>query len=281
MEVGSFMSTRSRSPIRAGALGILLLCSGTAAEADAPSTNPGVSDTPEFVFARIHYDSTGGWGEAYYNYDGRTWERWETDYPQGDDNFARRLSQLSSVMPAARGVARRITDPDVGSFPFLYMCDPGYMKLTDDERQLLRQYLLNGGFLWVDDFWGEGEWWNFEAEMAGVLPESGWRDITSDHPILHTVFDLPGAPQIPAEDFAVRGWKTDPGWIHRSPATQLTPVNFRGYFDADGRLMVVTTHNTDTGDGFEREAYGQWFFEKYSTKAYMIGVNIVVYAMTH
>ena len=259
---------------------VIFLLAANAVLADEPAPAH-VSDTPEFVFARLQYDSTGGWGEAYYNYDGRTWARWETDYPQGDQNFAHRLEQLSSVVPDARGVARRITDPDAFAFPFLYMCDPGYMKLTPEEKALLREYLSSGGFLWIDDFWGEAEWWNFESQMADVFPETGWRDIPADHPILHSVFDLPGAPQIPAQDFAASGWTTDPGWVHRQPATQVEPVHFRGYFDADGRLMAVATHNTDVGDGFEREAYGQWYFEKYSTQAYMIGVNIVVYAMSH
>ncbi|HEX7082204.1 MAG TPA: DUF4159 domain-containing protein [Gammaproteobacteria bacterium] len=240
-----------------------------------------LADPAEFVFARLHYDSVGGWGEAYYNYDGRTWERWETDYPQGDENFVHRLNELSSVKASLRGVARRITDEDVFEFPFLYMCDPGYLAMTAEEKARLREYLLAGGFLWIDDFWGEAEWWNVEGLMKDVLPGQSWREIPPDHPILHSVFDLTAAPQIPAQDFAVRGWKTDPGWVHRAPATDLQPVNFRGYFDAEGRLMAIATHNTDVGDGWEREAYGQWYFEKYSTQAYMIGVNVVVYAMSH
>jgi hypothetical protein len=265
-------------------LAVIALASAitSSARADGPeSPETRVSDSAEFVFARLQYDSAGGWGQAYYNYDGRTWQRWETDYPQADENFAYRLRQLSSVVPDARGVARRITDDDVFDFPFLYMCDPGYMRMTPEEKRRLRAYLLSGGFLWVDDFWGEAEWWNFEGVMSDVLPETGWRDIPAGHPILHSVFDLPAAPQIPAQDFAARGWKTDPGWVHRQPATRVEPVNFRGYFDERGRLMAVTTHNTDVGDGWEREAYGQWYFETYSTQAYMIGVNIVVYAMSH
>jgi hypothetical protein len=235
----------------------------------------------EFVFARLRYDSEGSNGKAWYHYRGRIWERWETDYPEGDENFAHRLAQLTAIVPAQHGVARRLTDPDVFDFPFLYLCDPAYMRMTAEEKMLLRDYLRSGGFVWVDDFWGEAEWQNFEREMAGVLPERGWRDIPSEHPILHTVFDLAGAPQIPSHDFAARGWQTDLAWKHRAPATKLTPVNFRGYFDADDRLMVVATHNTDIGDGFEREAYGDWYFETYSTQAYKIGVNIAVYALTH
>lgn len=243
--------------------------------------NAKISDTPEFIFARLRYDSVGGWGEAFYNYDGRTWERWETDYPQADENFAFRLRELSSVVPNVKGVTRRVTDEDLFEFPFLYMCDPGYMRLTDEEKERLRSYLLGGGFMWVDDFWGNAEWWNFEETMRDVLPEYHWREIPADHPILHNVFDLPGAPAVPARDFAVRGWKTDPPWIHKEPTGLMSPVHFRGYFDERDRLMVVATHNTDTGDGWEREAYGQWYFENYSTKAYMIGVNVVVYALSH
>jgi len=242
---------------------------------------PHASPTSEFVFARLRYDSEGTNGEAYYHYEQRIWERWETDYPEGDDNFAHRLAQLTNVLPAVHGVARRLTDADIFDYPFLYVCDPGYMKMTAEEKTLLREYLRTGGFLWVDDFWGEAEWWNFEREMADVFPESGWRDIPVDHPILHSVFDLPNVPQIPAYDYAVRGLKTELAWKHRSPAKELTPAHFRGYFDGDGRLMVVATHNTDIGDGFEREAYGEWYFETYSTQAYMMGVNIVVYALSH
>jgi hypothetical protein len=252
--------------------------------ADVPQGDRAVGETSgsgEFVFARLRYDSIGGWGEAYYNYDGRTWERWETDYPQADENFTHRLTQLSAVVPQARGTTRRLTDPDVFDFPFLYICDPGYMRLSAEEKARLRQYLINGGFVWIDDFWGEGEWWNVEAIMSEVLPEYPWRELPGDHPLLHEVFDLNAAPQVPARDFAVQGWTTDPPWIHRSPAKEMEPVHLRGYFDADGRLMAVATHNSDIGDGFEREAYGQWYFENYSTRAYMMGVNIVVYAMSH
>jgi hypothetical protein len=276
------MSLEPSAAARFAATAVLTLGLGLAHPAAADDVpRASMAAGPEFAFARLRYDSSGSNGKAYYHYRGRIWERWETDYPEGDENFAHRLAELTSVVPAQYGVARRITDPDVFAFPFLYLCDPGYMQMSGEERTLLREYLQSGGFLWVDDFWGEAEWWNFEREMAGVLPERGWRDIPADHPILHIVFDLPQAPQIPGADFAARGYKTDLAWRHRSPATKLTPVNFRGWFDEQDRLMVVATHNTDIGDGFEREAYGQWYFETYSTHAYKLGVNIAVYALTH
>jgi hypothetical protein len=117
--------------------------------------------------------------------------------------------------------------------------------------------------------------------MRAVLPDSRWSEIASDHPVLHTVFDLTEAPMIPARDFADREDGREPAGLHRPPTGAMEPAHLRGYFDAAGRLMVVATHNTDLGDGFERESYGQFFFERYSTRAYALGVNIVVYALTH
>ncbi|MGW8370046.1 MAG: DUF4159 domain-containing protein [Gammaproteobacteria bacterium] len=256
----------------------------------AASEQPGPEPLPvrseattsgEFVFARLQYDSTGGPGKSHYNYDGRTWQRWETDFPQAEHNLLRRLGELTLIAPQVRAVSRRLTDADIFSFPFLYMCDPGYMQLSDEEMAQLRIYLENGGFLWIDDFWGDAEWTNVAAHMSDVLPGVAWHEMPLDHPILHSVFDVEQVPMIPGQDYAARGLDTDPPWAHRTPATGLKPSHLRGYFDDDGRLMVLATHNSDTGDGWEREAYGEWYFETYSTQAYMIGSNIIVYAMSH
>lgn len=235
----------------------------------------------EFSFARIVYDSTGGLQEAYYFYEGRLWQRWETDYPQADENFVFRLSELTTSTPNSEPVTLRLTDPSLFSFPFIYMCDVGWMELSSEEQAALRTYLLRGGFLWVDDFWGLAEWENFERVMREVLPEHPWQELPEDHPILTMVFPLPRTPQIPARDFAVAGWLHDPPNYHRYPAHGIEQVNLRGYFDDAGRLMAIATHNTDIGDGWEREGYGEEYFEKYSTVAYAMGVNIVVYALTH
>jgi hypothetical protein len=233
----------------------------------------------DFSFTRVEYDSGGGFQEAYYFYDGRLWQRWETDHPQADENFVFRLAELTSVAPNPRSVTRRLTDPDLASFPFLYFCDVGWMTLSEPEVAALREYLLRGGFVWVDDFWGLAEWNNWEYEMARVLPEVHWQEISSEHPILRTLFPLEALPQIPARDFAEDGWTHDPPYIHRWPADGVERVNFRGWFDDDGRLMAVATHNSDVGDGWEREAYGQRYFERYSTVAYAAGVNIVLYGL--
>ena len=232
-----------------------------------------------FTFVRIRYDSAGDYGESWYTFEGRDWERWETDYPDADENFLYRLAELTTLKPNPKSIVRRLTDEDLFDFPFIYMCDVGWMVLNGEEKQRLRAYLLQGGFLWVDDFWGDAEWDNFEEIMVDVLPETRWREVPVNHPIFSMVFPLKGCPLIPARIFAIQGWTTEPDWNHKSGG--LEEAHCRGYFGRDGRLMVVATHNTDIGDGFEREAEGEWYFEKYSKSAYAIGINIVVYALTH
>jgi Domain of unknown function (DUF4159) len=240
------------------------------------------ADLSKLNVVRAVYDSEGGMGEAYYMYDGRLWARWETDFPQGDDNFSHRLTQLTRIDVNPIAASRLLTARDLGDFPLLYMSDPGYMVVTAEEKAALRRYITNGGFVWVDDFWGDAEWQQFANVMREVLPGREWRVLTADHPIFHTVFDLNGMPQIPALPFATPGGPTweSPG-AHKYPAGSLEEPQMRAWIDDDGRIMVLATHNTDVGDGWEREAYGEWYFETFSTKSYMVGVNVVVYAMTH
>jgi hypothetical protein len=248
-------------------------------EARKPQPPP---DLSLFTFARGAYDSEGGYGDAFYNYDGRIWARWETDYPEADENFTQRFKQLTRVQSAPHAAKRTFDAKDLGEFPLYYVADPGWMVLTPLEQKGLRDYLLKGGMIWADDFWGDGEWDQFENAMKAVLPEVQWREITPDHPIFRTVFDIKEMPQIPALPFAMRGGGTaeNPG-AHKWPGGSTDVPHMRGWFDDQGRLMIVATYNTDLGDGFEREAFGQWYFETFSTKAYMLGTNIVMYALTH
>ena len=260
-----------------GAVASSNLITGDGGRAGTPA------DLSKFNMARIIYDSEGGMGEAYYAYDSRVWARWETDFPEGDDNFGHRLSQLTRIPVAKFASSRMLTAPDLGDFPLLYMSDPGYMIVSPEERAAFARYLANGGFVWVDDFWGDAEWQQFADVMRQVLPGREWRVLTAEHPIFHTVFDLnDGMPQIPALPFASPGGSTaeSPG-AHKFPAGSLDTPEMRAWLDDDGRIMVLATHNTDVGDGWEREAYGEWYFETFSTKSYMVGVNVVIYAMTH
>jgi Domain of unknown function (DUF4159) len=264
---------------------VMLFAVFAAADTDLPGDGGRSGEKPDMSklnFARAIYNSEGGMGEAYYVYDGRFWARWETDFPEGDDNFSRRLATLTRINVNPTAASRLLTAPDLGDFPLLYMSDPGYMVLTQEEIDGLARYLKRGGFLWVDDFWGDAEWQQFANVMRQVLPAREWRVLTPEHPIFHTVFDLKEMPQIPALPFASPGGDTaEPAGAHKYPAGSLRDPQLRAWLDDEGRVMVVATHNTDIGDGWEREAYGEWYFETFSTRSYMMGVNVVTYAMTH
>ena len=265
---------------------LVLTASLAAADSDFPGDGGRADVLPDLSrmnMVRAIYESEGGMGEAYYGYDGRMWARWETDFPEGDDNFSRRLQQLTRINVSPVAASRKFTAKDLGDFPMLYMSDPGYMVVTKEEIAAFARYLKNGGFVWVDDFWGDAEWQQFANVMRQVLPDRDWRVLTPEHPIFHTVFDMKEMPQIPALPFARRGGgdTAEPASAHKYPAGSLRDPQMRVWLDDAGRVMVVATHNTDIGDGWEREAYGEWYFETFSTRSYMLGVNIVTYAMTH
>jgi hypothetical protein len=218
-----------------------------------------------FTFARLRYQSYGGWG-------------WHTDYPDADLNFSYRLQQLTSLHVDPDGVIVELTDPRLFDYPFVYMIEPGYIALSDTDRAALRSYLLNGGFMMVDDFWGVEEGENFYAEMKRVLPESDAVELPLEHEIFHCVYDLQEKPQIPAVGWALRFRGTDRTWEQEDARE----VDYRGIFDQNGRMMVMVCHNTDLGDGWEREGEDEWYFREFSEKkAYPLGINIIFYAMTH
>ena len=137
--------------------------------------------------------------------------------------------------------------------------------------------LLRGGFLFVDDFWGEEEWRNFEYEFSRVFPPEEYPMFTIPltHEIFHCVFEINEYPQVPS----VHHWLGTGLTYERYDAE--TP-HYKGVQDKQGRLMAVICHNTDLGDGWERENWDETYFREFSAKkAYPMGINIVVYAMTH
>jgi len=219
-----------------------------------------------FTFARIQYRSMGRWG-------------WQTDFPDADLNFSYRLQQLTSLHTDPDGVVLQLTDPRLFEFPFIYIIEPGYIYLEEDERQALRSYLLNGGFLMVDDFWGDEEWQGFYREIKQVFPEFEPEELPLDHPIFHCVYDLTERPQIPAIGYA-RQMANGETYTAQGYGTE--EVHYWGLYDTNRRLMAVICHNTDLGDGWEREGEDPWYFREFSEKkAYPLGINIIFYAMTH
>ena len=153
----------------------------------------------------------------------------------------------------------------------------GYAFFSENSRK----YLLNGGFLMVDDFWGEPAWYNLSRQLERVFPDRQAVDLPLEHPIFHCVFDLKEKPQVPGVDWGVRSEFTGITYEPRHcPGCE--EVHYRGLFDDNGRLMAVICHNTDLGDGWEREGEEEWYFHEFSEKkAYPMGINIIFYAMTH
>ena len=228
-----------------------------------------------FTFVRIQY-STGYDGGGYGR--GRGGGSWATDYPDSDLNFSFRLQQLTSMEVDPEGVILELTDPELVNYPFIYIVEPGRLVFSEEEVECLRRYLLNGGFLMVDDFWGEAEWDNFYYEIKRVFPDREPVEIGLDHPIFHAVFDLKERPQIPNIGLALQGRSYGITW-EREDARQ---VHYKAIYDNNGRMMAFICHNTDLGDGWEREGENEWYFHEFSEKkAYPLGINIVFYAMTH
>jgi len=248
-----------------------------------------------FTFARIRYSTGyggggygggygGGWGgrrgrgRGRGGWGGRGGGSWATDYPDSDLNFSFRLQQLTSMEVNPDGVVLELTDPELVNYPFIYIVEPGNLVFSQEEVEALRSYLLNGGFLMVDDFWGEYEWYNFYNEIKRVFPDREPRELPLSHPIFHAVFDLKEKPQIPNIGQALQGRSYGITW-ERDDARE---VHYKALYDDKGRMMAIICHNTDLGDGWEREGENEWYFHEFSEKkAYPLGINIVFYAMTH
>jgi len=139
-----------------------------------------------FTFVRIKYNSHV------------SWRRWATDYPDSDLNFSYRLQQLTSLKVNPDGKILELTDPSLFDYPFIYMIEPGALNFTEDEITGLKRYLQNGGFMMVDDFWGEAEYDNFYHEIKRVFPDREPVELPIDHPIFHCVYDLKEKPQVPS-----------------------------------------------------------------------------------
>lgn len=222
-----------------------------------------------FTFARIQYDGVGRTPDA----------RWDNDFPDADLNLSYRLQQLTSMQVNPDAAVVRLDDPKLFEFPFAFMIGVTGIDFTEQEAKTLREYLLNGGFLMIDDFWTPYEWRHIHAEMKKVFPDSEPRELLADHPIFHIIYELEGIPRVPS----IRSWQqgqTFEYW-HGDPEGDESP-HFMGYFDTQGRLIAVLCHNNDICDGWEREGENREYFELFSEKcSYPLGINIIFYALTH
>jgi len=224
-----------------------------------------------FTFARIQYDS---WGRGW-----RGRGKWSVDYPESDLNMSFRLEQLTSLKVDPEGIVLSLNEDKLFNYPFIYIIEPGELYFSDAEVKALRKYLLNGGFLMVDDFWGEAEWKNFERQFRRVFPTREIVELPIEHELFQCVFPLKQKPQVPNPRTAMQGASRGITWERWDAKTP----HYRGVYDDEGRLMVVICHNTDLGDGWEEESRaGEWYFKEFSEpKAYPMGINIIFYSMTH
>jgi len=243
-----------------------------------PWTNTPGFEHDVFVFTRIIYPPAPN---------GRSWLGWVNDYPDADLNLSARLQQLTSLKTDPDCRVLKLTDPALAGYPFIFISHPERSQLHQEEIHALQKYLLNGGALLVDDFWGDRSWGYFELMMKSILPARSWTELTMEHPLFHCVFNLPG-PMKNLQVPTLQRWRRE----YNVADPQSSPSSFRGpgsrdmhiraWLDDRKRIMVLAIHNSDTGDGWEREGEDEVYFHQFSeNRAYPLAINAVFYFMTH
>ena len=235
--------------------------------------NPSDFSRDVLTFTRIRYSNGGS------SFGGRRrGGGWSTDLPDSDLNLSYRLQQMTSIRVDPSGRIIRLTDPQLTDFPFIYMAEPGAIALDEAETVALRDYLLNGGFLLMDDFWGEVVWDHVAFVFKEIFPDRDFIELPLDHPLYRGVFEIKAKGQVPNVGLGMESQHTGITW-EREDARE---VHHRAIFDDKGRIIVLATHNTDNGDGWEREGESDYYFHNFSEKiAYPLGINIIFYIMTH
>ena len=209
---------------------------------------------------------------------------WWTDYPAADVNFSIRLSELTKTRVSRSDADEpnhlvvRLTDPELFRCPFIEMEDVGTAAFSDAEVDALRRYLLKGGFLWVDDFWGEAAWAQWVAEIQRVLPPHEYpiATVPATHPVYRSFFEVARLPQIPS----INHWRRSGGGTSERGSESAVPQMY-AISDSHARIMVLMTHNTDISDAWEREGEDPRFFYQFSPDGYAVGINVLMYTMTH
>ena len=231
----------------------------------------------EWAFARLMYPQSpfarGGRGFGFRG--GGLWSEgntmWTQDYPRADRHFVLALRRLTRLHVRSVEQPVNLDEGGVGDWPWLYAVQTGHWQLTDSQAKTLREYLLRGGFFMADDFWGPTEWEIFMDSMKKVFPDRQVVELDNKEPIFHAVYDLDDRYQVASHGSVMRGvsFKCDG-----------CPDHWRGIFDDRGRLMVAMTFQSDVGDSWEW-ADDPYYPERYSALGIRIGVNYVIYAMTH
>lgn len=217
----------------------------------------------EFRFVRLAYSANGLH---------RMGQSWRTDWPEAEHHFLRGVRRLTRIDAAEEGEYLHPLDDRLFDYPWIYAVEVGGWDLNFEEASRLREYLLRGGFLMVDDFHGSVEWSGFVESMTRVFPDRPIVEIPLDDEAFHVLYDLDKSTQIPSPYVYLRGGRT-------YERDGITP-RWRGIYDDEGRLMVAINHNMDLGDAWEHADWGA-YPESFTALAYRFGINYLIYAMTH
>ncbi len=213
----------------------------------------------EFTFVRLKYNGN------------RYGSLWHIDYPAAERNLLIQLRQHTSIKPNPHEKVIVVGSPELFDYPFSYIAELGRLDLSKKEAENLREYLLRGGFIMMDDFHGTAQWERFYKQYKRIFPKRELKDIPMDHPIFHCFFKIDRLMQIPAPA-AYRAGRT-----HEKDGFK---VRCMGVFDDKGRLMMMINFNTDLGDAWQNAA--ELFYpKKFSNMAFKMGINAIVYTLTH
>ena len=235
---------------------------------------PDWQEKTEFVFARLMFPP--GPLNGYRGRDAE-WHTgfslWTQDYPRADRHFAQAVRRLTRVHIRSVEQPVNLEEGDAYDTPWIYAVQVGEWGLTDQQGRLLREYCLRGGFFMADDFHTSAEWYEFESRIKKAFPEYPIRDVPDNDPIFHTVYDLSERYQIPGQAHLRDGYKGGPDPTGKG-------AHWRAIYDDKGRVMVAISYNSDIGDAWEY-ADDAWYPARFADLAIRLGVNYILYAMSH
>ncbi len=228
------------------------------------STTPSFAQNDHgFRFVRIQYEDAGGSGQGFGRGRGRG-GAWAHDYPTAELNFYEALDRTTKVHVAGPPVVLKLDDKSIFEYPMLYLCEPGYWIMNDEEADNLREYLNRGGFILFDDFRGEWEWEHFVQQMKRIFPDKTAVEISPEHPVWNIYYDID--PVAAPSNVSGGGYYTE------------FDDRYLAFFDENGRMIALACHNQDIGDGWE---YPDRNWDNISTISFQMGINFLIYALTH
>jgi hypothetical protein len=251
---------------------IFILCDSANSQLSNPCRGT-IKDFPEgeFHMARVIYPTSGGGGSH-----GCYQPWWAIDYPLAEGHFLPALRRMTNMSVADDSIQLELTDDRIFKYPFLFLQQPGAGRWYPSKLEAanLREHLLRGGFLLIDDLHGENDWYQLAAALRVVFPDREIIEIPDDDPIMHIFFDLDRSIQVPGDRHLRRGFGGE------IVAQMQGPPHWRGIYDDKGHLIVAINFNMDMGDSWEHADDPQYPVAM-TAQGYKLGVNYVLYSMTH